>query len=119
MPYSLDLRKKVIDYVERGGGVTKASQIFQVGRASIYRWLNRENLEATKVKRRRRKLNWEALKQDVRENPQQRLIDRAIKFEVQPSAILYALRQMKITRKKNNYVIEKETELKESNIIEN
>ncbi len=100
MPYSLDLRKKVINYVERGGGVTKASQIFQVSRASIYRWLNRENLEATKVKRRQRKLNWEALKQDVRENPQQRLIDRAIKFEVQPSAILYALRQMKITRKK-------------------
>ncbi len=62
MPYSLDLRKKVINYVERGGGVTKASQIFQVSRASIYRWLNRENLEATKVKRRQRKLNWEALK---------------------------------------------------------
>ena len=99
MPYSLDLRTKVIDYIERGGGVTKASQIFQVSRASIYRWLKRENLEATKVKRRQRKLNWEALKQDVKENPQQRLIDRAIKFEVQPSAILYALRQMKITRK--------------------
>jgi putative transposase len=45
MPYSLDLRKKVIDYLERRGGVTKASQIFQVSRASIYRWLNRENLE--------------------------------------------------------------------------
>ena len=134
MPYSLDLRKKVIDYVERGGGVTKASQIFQVSRASIYRWLNRENLEATKVKRRQRKLNWEALKQDVKENPQQRLIDRAIEFNVQPSAILYALRQMKITRKKNNAaplgqivvettgceapLIEKETELKELNIIE-
>jgi len=68
--------------------------------SSIYRWLNRENLEATKVKRRQRKLNWEALKKDVRLNPQARLIDRAIKFKVQPSAILYALRQMKITRKK-------------------
>jgi putative transposase len=45
MPYSLDLRKKVIDYLQRRGGVTKASQIFQVSRASIYRWLNRENLE--------------------------------------------------------------------------
>jgi putative transposase len=80
MPYSLDLRKKVIEYVEKGGGVTKAAQIFQVSRASIYRWLNREHLEATKVQRRQRKLNWEALKQDVRENPQQRLIDRAVKL---------------------------------------
>ncbi|VEP12661.1 transposase [Hyella patelloides LEGE 07179] len=119
MPYSLDLRKKIVDYVERGGGVTKAAQIFKVSRASIYRWLNRENLEATKVKRRQRKLDWEALKKDVRENPQHRLIDRAIKFEVQPSAILYALRQMKITRKKNNYVIAKEAEKKESNTIKN
>lgn len=117
MPYSLDLRKKVVEYVERGGGVTKATQIFQVSRASIYRWLNRENLEATKVKRRQGKLNWEALKEDVKENPQHRLIDRAVKFKVQPSAILYALRQMKITRKKNNYVTEKETGKRESNII--
>jgi len=118
MPYSLDLRKKVINYVETGGSVTKAAQLFQLSRASIYRWLNRENLEATKVKRRQRKLNWEALKKDVRLNPQARLIDRARKFKVQPSAILYALRQMKITRKKNSYVIEKETDKKELNIIE-
>ena len=45
-------------------------------------------------------------------------LDRAIKFKVQPSAILYALDRMKITRKKNSYVIEKETDKFESNIIE-
>lgn len=100
MTHSLDLRIRVIDYIENGGSVTKAAKLFQVGRASIYRWLNRETLEITKVKRRNRKLDWSALKKDVAENPGIRLIDRAKKFKVRPSAISYALKQMKITRKK-------------------
>ena len=135
MAYSLDLRIRVISYIENGGSVVKAAQLFQVGRASIYRWLNRETLAATKVKRRNRKLDWAALRKDVAENPEARLIDRAKKFKVRPSAISYALKQMKITRKsgatprrrqtqgnahqdKNSFVIEKETEKKEYNTIE-
>ncbi|MDB9416254.1 IS630 transposase-related protein, partial [Microcystis aeruginosa] len=48
MPYSLDLRKKVIDYVENGGSITKAAALFKIGRATIYRWLSREEGSATK-----------------------------------------------------------------------
>ena len=118
MAYSLDLRIRVIDYVENGGSVVKAAKLFRVGRASIYRWLNRETLAATKVTRRNRKLDWAALRKDVAENPEARLIDRARKFKVRPSAISYALKQMKITRKKNSFVIEKETDKKEYNTIE-
>lgn len=100
MAYSLDLRMRVIGYLENGGSVTKAAKLFQVARASIYRWLNRETLESTQVKRRSRKLDWQALKKDVEENPERRLIDRAKQFGVRPSAVSYALKQMKITRKK-------------------
>jgi putative transposase len=100
MPYSLDLRKKVIEYVEAGGSITKASRIYKIGRASVYRWLNRADLSPIQVKRRHRKLDWKALKKDVEENPDLRLIDRANKFGVRPSAISYALKKMKITRKK-------------------
>jgi len=100
MSYSLDLRKKVIDYVENGGSITKAAALFNIGRATIYRWLGREKLEATKVKHRQRKLDWKALSKDVQENPEARLRDRAEKFGVRPSAICYALKKMKITRKK-------------------
>lgn len=113
MAYSLDLRIRVIDYLENGGSVTKAAKLFQVGRASIYRWLNRETLESTKVKRRSRKLDWSDLKKDVEKNPERRLIDRAKQFGVRPSAISYALKIMKMTRKKNSFVIEKETDKKE------
>ena len=117
MAYSLDLRKKVINYIENGGSPSKASKVFQVGRASIYRWL--ERVEPIEVKRRNRKLNWKALEQDIQTNTEARLIDRAKKFGVRPSAISYALKEMKITRKKNNLDIMKERDKKELTITEN
>ena len=50
MPYSLDFRQKVINFIENGGTITKAAHTFGIGIASIYRWLSPPNLEATKVK---------------------------------------------------------------------
>ena len=41
MPYSLDFRQKVINFVENGGMITKAAHTFGIGIASIYRWLSR------------------------------------------------------------------------------
>ncbi|MDE5076008.1 MAG: IS630 transposase-related protein [Trichodesmium sp. St5_bin2_1] len=108
MPYSLDLRQKVINFIEKGGTITEAAHTFGIGRASIYRWLSRPQLEATKVKSRRRKLDWKELEKDVKENPESKLSDRAKKFGVNPTAIFYALKKMKITRKKNKFVIDKE-----------
>lgn len=113
MSYSIDLRKRVVNYVENGGRIAQAAVLFKVGRATIYRWLRRSDLQATKVKRRKRKLDWQALEKDVKENPDARLIDRAHKFCTRPSAISYALKEMKITRKKNNFVTRRETEKKE------
>ena len=64
MPYIFDFRQKVIIFVENGGMITEAAHIFGIGRASIYGWLSRSKLEATKVKRRQRKLE-----KDVKQNP--------------------------------------------------
>ena len=118
MPYSLDLRKRVVEYMEKGGSATKAAKIYQVGRATIYCWLGRENLAPTVVERRNRKLDWKALAKDVEENPNDRLITRAKKFRVHPSAICYALKKMEITRKKKNSVTKKEREKNVSSITE-
>ncbi len=100
MPYSLDLRKAIVDYVEQGGSITKAAKLYKVSRATIYRWLGREDLEPTQVEHRHRKLDWEALEKDVAAHPDERLKDRAKKFGVRPSAISYALKKIKINRKK-------------------
>ena len=69
MPYSLDLRKKVINFVENGGTITEAAHTFWIGIASIYSWLSRPKLEATKVKRRQIKLDFQELEKDVKQNP--------------------------------------------------
>ena len=58
------IRQKVTNFVENGGTITKAAHTFGMGRASIYRWLSRPKLSATKVKRRQRKLE-----KDVKQNP--------------------------------------------------
>jgi putative transposase len=102
MAYGLDLRQKVIDYIENGGRVSKAAQVFGMGRASIYRWLERKELAATKVKYRQRSLDIRELSKDIQENPEARLKQRAEKFGVSKTAIFKALKKMKITRKKRS-----------------
>ncbi|WP_038530303.1 IS630 transposase-related protein [Synechocystis sp. PCC 6714] len=116
MAYDLDLRLRVISFLEEGNGVTKASKIFRVGRETIYRWLSRENLEPTKVKNRRRKIDIKELEKDVMENPDMPMKERAKKFGVTASALSYRFKEMGITRKKNSYYIKKEMKKKEQNI---
>jgi Transposase. len=70
MPYSLEFRQKVINFVENGGTITKAAHTFRIERASIYRWLSRPKLSATKVKSHQRKLDWKELEKDVKQNPE-------------------------------------------------
>ena len=49
--------------------IIEAANIFGIGIASIYRWLSRPKLSATKVKSRQRKLDWKELEKDVKQNP--------------------------------------------------
>ena len=74
MSYILDFRQKVIIFLGNGGTITKAAHIFGIGRASIYRWLSRPTLSATKVKSRQRKLDWKELEKDVKQNPESRVV---------------------------------------------
>ena len=74
MPYSLDFRQKVINFIENGGKITKAAHTFGIGRASIYRWLSRPTLSATKVKSRQIKLYGKELEKDVKQNPESRVV---------------------------------------------
>lgn len=40
MPYSIDLRKRVLDYVENGSGIAQAAVVFQVvGQQFIGGWV--------------------------------------------------------------------------------
>jgi transposase len=53
-PYSIDLRKRVLQYLESNHDKKKASQLFQKGIATIHRWIKRKkqrgNIEPTRRK---------------------------------------------------------------------
>ena len=99
MTYSVDLRQRVVAFVKAGGAKAEAARRFSVSEGSVHNWLKRDNLAPTKVKRRDRKLNWKALEQQMKDEPDAKLKDRAEHFGVHTTAIWYAIKQMNITRK--------------------
>ena len=101
MTYSLDLRERVVRYVNNGGTKASASRKFEVSIWCVNDWCNRENLAPKKHGRRKRKLNRDALREDIRLYPDKLLRERADTFNVCISTIVYALSQMNITHKKN------------------
>ena len=112
-PYSVDLREKVIAYLENNGDKTTASQLFQIGIATIYRWLSRKkkkgNVKPIRRKYAYKKIDDTLLVKYVEENPDKFLSEIAKQFSVTPQAIFYACKRLKLTRKKRQLFIKKET----------
>ena len=102
MTYSIDLRQRVVGYVERGGSKAAAARVFNVSRGTIYNWFGRESLMPTKVARRNRKLDWQGLRADVLRHPDRLLRERAAIFGVRINAVWYAMQSMNIRHKKNS-----------------
>ena len=69
------------------------------------------------MERRQRKMEWKALEKDVQENPDAKLIERAKKFGVHPTAIWYALKKIQITRKKKKSGYQKKKKKKKKKNI--
>lgn len=103
-PYSLDLRDRVVKYLTENSDKREASHLFQVGLATIYRWLTqkkeRGHVQPLCRKYAYKKVDDELLKKCVEEHPDQFLLEIAQDFSVTPQAIFYALKRLKITRKK-------------------
>ena len=99
MTYPISLRRRVISYVKNGGGKREASRIFQISPDTLYRWLNSKDLTPKKHSPRNNKIDKEKLRRDVDRKPDALLRERAVIFNVSPSAISQALKKMKIVKK--------------------
>jgi len=112
-PYSVDLRRRVLEYVEETADKTKASQLFKVGTATIYRWIARKkqsgNLEPSPKKAYKKKIDDQELIAYIEKNPDHFLLEIAAHFNTTLQAIFYALQRLKITRKKRLRFTRKET----------
>ena len=102
--YSEDLRERVLDFLETNTNKKAASSLFKVGIASIYRWIKLKNTKGSLKPLQReyayKKIDYNALKNYLEFNSDRFLFEIAEEFSVTPQAIFYALKKLKITRKK-------------------
>ena len=103
MSYSLDLRKKVVNYIKEGGSRKDACKIFKISLRTLGKWLKKSSngdLSDPTPKRPWKKINPNELIQLVSQNPNYKLEDFAKIFNVTKVAICLAFKTLKITRKK-------------------
>ena len=100
MSYSLDFRRKVLLVREQEGlSIAQVAKRFGVGVSSVVRWL--KDIHPKPAKTRKRKIDLEALAQDVRDYPDDFQYERAQRFGVTQKAIWGALKKLRVTYKKN------------------
>ena len=89
MTYSIDLRKRVVEFVLGGGFKAEASQRYKVSLWCVNNWCKPEDLTPQAQKGRKRKLDWEALSGHIQEYPDALLRERAQHFGVHTNAGLF------------------------------
>jgi transposase len=102
--YALELRERIICFVQEGGKKTEAARRFKVGRDTVYRYLNaaKENRLAPQPRKGYwKKLNPEKLRKDVARHPDATLMTYKERFGVSHVAIWKTLRKLGITLKKS------------------
>lgn len=99
MSYSLDIRQRAVFQVAEGMARADVCRLFKIAPKTLYNWLHAKDLQSKPARTRRRKIDKQALIAHVRDYPDALLRERAEKFDVDPSAIHYALRKMKIVKK--------------------
>jgi putative transposase len=106
MAYSIDLRERVMAYLQEGHTQEETSIIFKVGTTTIKGWLKlvweTGSLEKRDLERSPRKFETEKLNTYIEENPNALLKDVAREFKGSITGAFYALEREKITLKKRD-----------------
>jgi transposase len=106
MAYSIDFRKKAIEYMEKGHSKEELYEAFGIypSRITAWRKLLKEtgSLEPQYKETRERKIDLEELTAALERKPDATLGELAKLFDCTEVAIFYALKRAKLTLKKNN-----------------
>lgn len=109
MAYSIDFRKKVLSIKEQENlTFLEVSKRFGVGINSVIRWTKKIEPQRTRNKPAS-KIDWSDLVKDVEQYPDSYQSERAARFGVSRQGIAYALKKLKISRKKKPLNIQKQT----------
>jgi len=117
MAYSIDLRKRVLEYVRTGGSKEAAVTIFGVCLKTIWNWIKREkegHLAPTVKEVKPRKIDNGQLMQYLKDRPDAYLREIAEEFNVTIPAVYYACKRLRVTLKKRPKTIKNVMRKKES-----
>jgi transposase len=112
MVYSIDLRKRALEYIANGGKHTEASKIFGVTTRTLANWLLRQKQEDLAPRTRGSspsKIDNDKLRKYIEDNPDRYLREIAEEFSSTLQAVFYACKRLKITLKKRHPTTKKET----------
>lgn len=102
--YSLDLRKKVLAYLQQHQNLTQTSKTFSVCRKTIYTWLTldkKKNLEGKTRTYKPLKLDYAAIADYVKKHEDAYIREIATSLGYSKNGVFKALKKMKITLKKS------------------
>jgi len=106
MAYSIDLREKVIKYLEDGNSQRQAAKVFNINLTTVNEWSQKYrktgSLEVKKPQRNFKKIDPERLKTYIEEHPDAYLSEIALEFSCSDMAVSKALKRLGITRKKRS-----------------
>jgi transposase len=123
MRYGIDLRKKVILFLDKGGTYREAARVFGITMYTISKWKNllkeTGSLEHKKRQTTFKKIDPAKLSAYVESHPDAYLKEIASEFNCSAPAVFLALRKLKITLKKRSKLIEKEMNKNGKNLSRN
>jgi transposase len=120
MAYSIDYRKRVLEYIDEGHTYAQAQEVFKIGSTTIKEWKKllseTGTLEKRPLKRNSRVYESDKLCAYMEENPQALLKEVAAHFGGSISGANSALERAKITLKKRRLPTPSEMKKKERNL---
>ena len=118
--YSLDLRERVLRYIEQGHLQEEACKVFNVSRKTIYNWIREQRTTGDLSLHRAKsyqttKFRAQDLKAYIALHEDAHLDEIAQAFKASKSGAYRALKRLNITRKKRPFYIKKEMKNNEEN----
>ncbi|TMR44451.1 transposase [Streptococcus pseudopneumoniae] len=106
MAYSTDFKQRALDYIKEGNSHVEAAKVFDVGVRTLFTWeknlREQGHLERKKRVVKNRKIPLEELKSFVEAYPDAFLREIAAHFDCAVPSVWAALKQMKVTSKKDD-----------------
>lgn len=106
MAYSVDFRRKAIEYMDKGHTGKELKEVFGIYPSEISKWrkllAQTGSLDPQYKETRAGKIDMTKLEKAVEERPDAYLSELAKEFGCTKQAIFYALKRLRITRKKRH-----------------